>query len=138
MNKNLLNVFNWCFANKLSLNPKKSIYILLSPKSNTKLPQISMNDITIYPHIDVKYPGVLVDTRLNFLSHIKSNEQKISRLIGIILKLSSFLPSSALLNLYYFLIHPQLCLPIWGSSYSTYLRNLCTLQNKAVRLINKD
>ena len=52
---------------------------------------------------------------------------------------SSFLPSSSLLNLYYSLIHPHLLygLPIWVSTYSTYLEKLCTLQNKAVIIINK-
>ena len=126
MNKNQSNVFNWCCANQLSLNPKKSNYIIILPKSNAELPQISltMNDTTIYPHTDLKYLGVLIDTRLNFLSHIKSIEQEISRSIETILKLSSFWSSSALLNLYHSLIHPQLLygLPIRGSTYSTYLK----------------
>ena len=110
MNKKLSYVLNWCCANKLSLYPKKSNYIVISPKSNVKLFQISltMNDTTIYPNIDVKYLSVLIDTQLNFLSHIKFIEQKDSRSSGIILKLRSFLQSSALLNLYYFLLHPQL------------------------------
>ena len=29
---------NWCCANKLSLNPKKSNYVIISPKSNAELP----------------------------------------------------------------------------------------------------
>ena len=41
MNKNLSNVFNWCCDNKLSFNPKKSNYIIISPNSNSELPQIS-------------------------------------------------------------------------------------------------
>ena len=86
MDKTLSNVFNWCCVNKLSLNPKKFNYIKISPKSNAELPRISltMNDTTIHPQIDVKYPDVFIDAQLNFLSHIKSIEQKISRSIGII------------------------------------------------------
>ena len=98
-----------------------------------------MNEITIYPDTDVKDQRILIDTLFNFLSHIKSIKQKIFRSNGIISKLSSFLPFSALLNLYYSLINSHLLysLPIWGSTYSTYLKKLCTLQNKAVRIINK-
>ena len=73
MNKNISYVFNCCCANKLSLNPKKSNHIIIQTKSNTELPQISltMNETTIYPQIDVKYLGVLIDMQFNFLSHIK-------------------------------------------------------------------
>ena len=91
-----------CCANKLTLNPEKCNYIIISPKTKAEFPQISltMNDTTIYPNIDVKYLGFLIDAQLNFLSRIKSIEQKIYRSIAIILKLRSFLPSLALLNFY--------------------------------------
>ena len=59
---------------------------------------LAISDTTIYPHIDKNCLGVLINTQFDFLSHVKSMEQKISRSMGIILKLCSFLPSSALLN----------------------------------------
>ena len=76
MNKNLSNVFNWYCGSKLRLNPKKSYYTI-SPKSNVKFPQISltMNDSTVYPQTDVKYPSVLIDTQLNFLISNQSNKK---------------------------------------------------------------
>ena len=53
MNKNLSYAFNLCCVNKPSLNLKKSSYVIILSKSNTKLSQISltMNDITIYSHM---------------------------------------------------------------------------------------
>ena len=42
---------------------------ILKFRTDSELP--TMNDTTIHPHIDVKYLGVLIDTRLNFLSHMK-------------------------------------------------------------------
>ena len=65
-------------------------------------------------------------------------ENKILRSIGIIIKLKSFLPPTALLKLYYALLHPHfLCdLLVWGTTYTSYLANLYTLQNKVVRNIS--
>ena len=78
-----------------------------------------------------------MDSQLTFNSHIKMIENKISRSIGIIIKLKSFLPPSALLKLYYALVHPHLLygLLVWGTTYTSYLAKLCIFQNKVVQLI---
>ena len=64
-------------------------------------------------------------------------ENKILRPIGIIIKLKSFLPPAALLKFYHALVHPHLLygLLVWGTTYTSYLAKLCTLQNKVVRHI---
>ena len=64
-------------------------------------------------------------------------ENKISRFIGIIIKLKSFLHPTALLKLYYALVHPHLLCGflVWGTTYTSYLAKLYTLQNKVVRHI---
>ena len=86
----------------------------------------------------VKYLGVVIDFQLNFKSHILTIENKIARSVGILSKLNPFLPKSALLNLYYALIHPHLLcgFPVWGSTFPTYLSTINTLQNEAIRLIS--
>ena len=45
--------------------------------------------------------------------------------------------SFTLFLLYYALVHPHLVygLPIWGSTFETYLSKLQTLQNKTIRII---
>ena len=47
------------------------------------------------------------------------------------------MPTNALLKIYYTLIHSRLLygLPMWGSTYTSYLYKLITIQNKAVKLI---
>ena len=84
-----------------------------------------------------KYLGILFDNRLNFHEHIKILEVKIARSVGILNKLKYFLPSSALLKLYYALIHSHFnCgLAVWESTYPTYLNKLKLLQNKAIRIV---
>ena len=75
MNKLLSYAFNWCCANKLSINPYKFYCIIISPKSNAELIHMSliMSDTT---NNNVKYIGLLKEKQLNFLFHIKSIEQK--------------------------------------------------------------
>ena len=93
--------------------------------------------LKLIPLKTVKYLGVQVDSQLTFNSYIRMIENKISRSIGIIIKLKSFLPSTALLKLYYALAHPHLLcgLLVWNTTYTSYLAKLYTLQTKVVRHI---
>ena len=78
-----------------------------------------------------------IDNKLKFKALIRNIEGRIARSVGILTKLRHLFPSSALL-LYYALIHPHLSfgLPIWGSTYPTYIQKLQRLQNKAIRIIS--
>ena len=62
---------------------------------------------------------------------------KVSRNEGIIKKLKHFLPTPALLMLYYSIVYPHILygIIIWGSTYTSHLNNLQLIQNKAVRAI---
>ena len=84
-----------------------------------------------------KYLGIIFDNRLNFHKHIKILEAKIARSVGILNKLNYFLPSLALLKLYYSLIHSHFNygLAVRGSTYPTYLNKLKLLQNKAICIV---
>ena len=66
-------------------------------------------------------------------------ENRVARSVGIIAKASYYLPFNTLITLYHALVHSQLlyALPIWASTYKTYLNKLEKLQNKALRIIFK-
>ena len=100
MNNELRNVSEWCHANKLSLNPSKSNFLLIPPRLRKPPPNISLklNNVEINPCENVKYLGVQIDSQLTFNSHIRMIENKISRSIGIIIKLKSLLPPQLCLN----------------------------------------
>ena len=42
-----------------------------------------------------KYLGIILDNQLNFADHIKNIETKVARSVGILSKLSYYLPNSA-------------------------------------------
>ena len=75
----------------------------------------------------------------NHLKHIDFLVTKISRSVGIIIKLRSYLPTETLTILYYALVHSHILygLPVWAATYYTYLNKLRKFQNKAIRTITK-
>ena len=131
---------NWCNANKLQINLKKSAFILIPPKLNNLNPEIKLSygDSTITGLDSIKYLGVSLDKKLDFKIHIENMVSKLSKSIGISSKLCYVLPSSTLHLLYFSLVHPHLLygLPLWGSTFSSYLAKLQRLQNKAIRIIS--
>ena len=85
----------------------------------------------------IKYLGVELDDKLNFLRRIKTLEAKLSRNVGILFKLKKILPTSALVTMYFALIHPFLSYGVilWGACNKSYSTKLRFLQNKALRAI---
>ena len=64
-------------------------------------------------------------------------ESKLSRYVGILFKLKSFLPKYILSKIYYAFIHSYLNygLIIWGATPASNLSKLCRIQNKALRVV---
>jgi len=110
MNNDLENVRKWCKVNKLSLNSSKSNYIIVPPKLNLPSPQFSLilENNPISHCKATKHLGVFIDPQLNFSSHIKNLENKISRSVGILSKLSTSFHPQPYLN-YIMLSFTHIC-----------------------------
>ena len=145
VNIELNNVQEWLIANKLTLNIKKSNFVIFQPRQRNQTHQIS---ISLYNHSDkkclkleckdfVKYLGVLIDNRLSWKNHIDYLCNKISRTVGVLSKLRHFLPKHVLLKMYKSLLQPLLsyCLDVWGQTNKTILNKILILQKRALRLI---
>ena len=103
-------------ANKLTLNSKKSNYLIYR-NYRKKLPfqptiHIFDNDKMSYSTLEckdyVKYLGILIDKNLNRKAHIDLIALKISKTIGMIAKLRHFVPLSIIVKAYQSLIFPFL------------------------------
>ena len=79
--------------------------------------------------------GINLDSKLNFLNHVKIIENKLSRAVEILWRLETVLPQTALLKLYYAFLHPHILygLIVWGSTFPSYFTKVIALQNKAVK-----
>ena len=145
VNSELSNVSDWLLANKLTLNFKKSNYVLFRPRQKclTYNPSIKAYDpainalSTLEKKDFVKYLGVLIDYELSWKNHINLICLKISRTVGILAKLRHSIPLRPLLNIYQALINPYLYYGIcaWGSAPKTYLNKILLIQKRALRLI---
>ena len=138
-NSELSSLKNWMDANKLTVNPTKSKFVVVNSK--IRAPQIYCslfyNNTCIRNDKSLKYLGIELNQELNFLPHLTKLENKLSRNVGIIMKLKDFLPTPALLMLYYSIVYPHILygIIIWGSTSTSHLNNLQLIQNKAVRAI---
>ena len=128
----------WLKINKLSLNVKKTHYMVFtnkrSPASTIKL---EINNERIVETCKTKFLGVIIDDKLTWKEHMNYISGKIARGIGIITKARKYLNKESLLSLYYSFIYPYFtyCNKVWGNTCKTYLEKIILQQKRAIRII---
>ena len=106
VNKELAKVSDWLIANKLTLNIKKSNFVIFRPRQKKLTLQLTIrlfdNNLQRLVTLDcknyVKYLGVLIDDHLSWKYHIDHIATRISKTVGIIGRLRHFVPFSILTN----------------------------------------
>jgi hypothetical protein len=134
-------ISNWLKINKLSLNIKKTHYILFHFRQR-KIPQnlkIIIDNCEVARATFTKFLGVILHENLTWANHVSTLSNKIHKSIGILKALQSKLPTTSLHMLYNTLIFPylQYCNITWASEYTTLIQGLFVLQKKAIRIVCK-
>ena len=130
INEELNKVYQYCSANKLSINFKKTNYMLITskPRNNTL---IHMPNIT---HMScIKYLGVYIDEHLDWQNQITYFNNKIAKNVGILFRLRYHLNMQMLTNLYYMNLNYGLM--SWGTTFKTKLKWLSSKVNKCITCI---
>ena len=131
----------WFKVNKLSLNLKKTKFMVFKPRQKRSICniQISIDNQNIVEVKETNFLGVILDENLNWKSEISHVASKVVKSIGIISRCSFFLPKTSLRTLYYSLIYPYFyyCNIVWASTYKINLRHLLILKKPIIRIINK-
>ena len=138
INNELLNIYLWLKVNNLSLNIKKTHYMVFCRRKKLNVDmKLLINGEAIDEVQPIKFVGIIIDNKLSWKYHIDHISGKIAREIGMTIKAREYLNKQGLLSLYYSFIYPYLtyCNHIWGSTYISRLRRLITLQNKALKII---
>ena len=129
----------WLKSNKLSLNVEKTFYMVFHrAKIKYKEPlDLNMNQYVLERTNSIKYLGVIIDNKLNWIEHIAYVKSKISKGIGIMYKARRCLNKKSLINLYHSYIYPYLiyCIEIWGAASQCHLNPIYLLQKKIIRII---
>ena len=86
---------------------------------------------------EARFLGVIIDESLNWSSHVKAVQSKISRYVGIMYKIKKFLPLQARLQIYHSFVqsHVNYCSLIWGFSARSNIDSLFIKQKKAMRAV---
>ena len=135
INIELSKISDWLSVNKLSLNIKKTKFMVFHHR-NKKIPSslnLTINSIAIDRVSNFNFLGLMINENLSWKTHINKIANKISKHIGILNKLKHFLPMNVLRMLYCSLILPHLTYSVlaWGFD----LVRLDKLQKRAIRTI---
>ncbi len=142
MNKDLENIRQWLIRNKLSLNVKKTDFMIIG--SSQKLNRIANSDINI--HIngeriqrvnECKHLGVIIDDTLTWSKHITHITKKIAPGLFYLRKSKNIIPYDMQCTLYNAIIAPHFnyCNVVWGNCNLTLQNKLQVLQNRAAKII---
>ena len=145
VNAELKNVCNWLNANKLTINAKKSNFVIFRPRQKRidhqtciRIPDNNNNGFVLLECKDyVKFLGVLIDKNLTWKPHIDHIASKISKIVGILARIRHHVPFNILLQIYRSLIFPYTLygIPVWGQAAQRELEKILILQKRALRLI---
>ena len=139
MNKELKKISTWLIVNRLSLNVKKTNFVVFHPfnKPIKKKITLKFHRKTIKEVKHIKYLGVIVDSSLSWKEHISKILKTISKYCGILYKIRPFVNINILKMLYNSLIYSRLTYgaEVWTLSTKTLLNSIFIMQKKLVRIM---
>ena len=138
INTELHRISSWLKVNKLSLNIKKTHYLIFNRKKKCCCDVMLRIDKQLIEDVsETKFLGVIIDNGLKWKKHIQYTSKKITKGIGIIIKARHCLNKNALITLYYSFIYPYMtyCKHKWGCSAASNIHKISVLQKKVIRII---
>ena len=142
LNSDLCNVNRWLKANKLTLNNKKTKFMLIASKR--KLNQISnnlqilVNNSFIQQVKQKEVLGVIIDQELKWKEHIDAHCKKLSSAIALLRRAKAFVSQNELIRMYNSLVVPYFtyCSNVWyDGNNRTNLEKIYKMQKRAARVI---
>ena len=85
INEELVNVVRYCTVSKLSINFKKTNYMIIA--SPRKKVSINVTACDIQHRSDIKYLGAFIDDTLKWDTHIQHVNNRLAKNLGVLNKL---------------------------------------------------
>ena len=142
LNSDLTRVCDWLKTNHLTINIKKSKFMLIG--SGPRLSRLSTSLVTSVgdaPLEEVesyKYLGVMISNNLTWHDHIEFIKSKINKKLGLLKRIKNYLPLHSRILFYNSYILPSFDYAdtVWGDrGNETLMADLQILQNKVARII---
>ena len=141
LNSDLERISAWLYANKLTLNAKKTKTMLFGTNQrlarlDTEL-SVTAGDIELEQVPCFKYLGLHFDPVLNWKQHTEFTSKKISQRIGVLKRTRNCLTTDTANLLYKSLILPIISYgdTVWSKGVKANLVRLQRLQNRAGRVV---
>jgi hypothetical protein len=145
-NKQLESAEQWFAANKLTLNVKKTKYILFKDKNA----HVHLNTLQIGSSVIsrvgnnckekyVRFLGVLIDEDMSFVGHIDKLQSKLKSSLYALSTCNKLVPLRIRKLIYRSLFesHIRFASIIYGASHPKLLEPISILQRKAIRLVHR-
>ena len=136
---NLKPISEWCDANKITLNIKKTNFLVIKPKRKkvSVVGEVKIKNDKLTEVHSILFVGIYIDEYLNWSEHINHVSSVIRKKVGIIYRLRHFVPKRVLVLLYHSFIqsHISYGLEVWGCAPVTTLHKIHITQKMAVRAI---
>ena len=142
LNKDLDEVQKWLKSNKLTLNVKKTKYMIIG--SHYRLRHLN-GDLNVTVNCqqltwvtNYRYLGIEVDEALGWQSQVDTICKKVSAGIGALKRTRYLVPRQTLLRMYEALVTPYFdyCSKVWGCMGKGLCDRLQRLKNRAGRIIS--
>ena len=117
INIELVLLNDWLKLNKLSLNEKKTTFMMFySQQREVPIIKLNMNNTDLEPITDFNFLGIIINKHVKWNNHINKIANNIARTNGILNRLKHFLAPGILVNIYNCLILPHLYygVLVWG------------------------
>jgi ribonuclease HI len=140
LQQNLKRLQRWSNENGFKFSKTKTVCVHFSPpRSFQPDPELTLNGSIIKVINQYKFLGIIFDSKLSFIPHIKQLKTKCFKslnLLKVVSKLSWGGDSTVLLRLYRAITRSRLdygCI-VYGSARQSYLRCLNTIHHQGIRL----
>lgn len=139
--RSLDNIQKWLISNKLTLNRKKTEYMLIGSQQRLdrilESPMILFGDYQIKRVKEKTVLGLIIDDQLKWNKHNEEQCKKISKSIALLRKAKDFVSREELVKIYNSLVLPHFCYcsTIWHDNNKSHIDKLWKLQKRAARVI---
>lgn len=137
-------VVQWCYINKMALNPSKSKSMVITTRQKHQLQPLKLAvniDTNLIEQVNVHCVlGVIIDDQLSWKYHIKEVCTKVARNIHLLRKLWHFVPTDALKTFFYAhcVSHINYASTVWCNADEVHVIKLNSLHKRAVKIMHRD
>ena len=133
-----LNVIDdWLKANRLSLNKDKTYFMIHTHnKFNINDCMIKIGDTPITYVRSMKFLGLTLDDRFSYNDHLQNLIKQLSKIKGLLYKLSAYVPPYIIRKLYYALFYSRLLynISVWGNTSVTNINRVRRINSSVVNI----